>query len=175
MTSCSGCGVVLGFKKYKFQKMWRIPGYYCKTCMLELGKDFDKHARITLPTRSCDLCNGEFYYLKSTWQGKQQKHYCDVCHQAVLSGVIPHPQQGRTVPITPKIPLVMTIFAGLGVLMMAMGLIFTLMVTPGNDQNIVNIMFGAITTALGFILFKKTMKSRSLIVGKSKIPSDDLR
>ena len=59
--------------------------------------------------------------------------------------------------------------------MMAMGLIFTLMVTPGNDQNIVNIMFGAITTALGFILFKKTMKSRSLIVGKSKIPSDDLR
>lgn len=174
MTSCSGCGIVLGFKKYKFNRMWRIPGYYCKECMLELGKDFDKHGRITLPTRSCDLCNGEFYYLKSCWQGKQQKHYCDVCNQAILSGVIPDTRQRRTTsPITPKIPLVMTIFAGLGVLMMALGLGFTIMVTPGSDQNIVNIMFGATTTALGFVLFRKTMKSRSLLVGK--ISSDNLR
>ena len=174
MTSCSGCGLVLGFKKYKFNRMWRIQGVYCKECMLELGNDFDKHGRITAPTRTCDLCHGEFYYLKSSWQGKQQRHYCDVCHQSVLSGVIPRVQQGQTTsPVTPKIPLVMTMFAGLGVLMMVMGLIFTVMVSPGSGQNIVNILFGAVTTALGFVLFRKTMKSRSLLVGK--ISTGDLR
>ena len=26
MASCSGCGMVLGFKKYKFKKLWRIGG-----------------------------------------------------------------------------------------------------------------------------------------------------
>ena len=51
MTHCSGCGSTLGWKKYKFQRMWRIPGYYCRTCMLELGREFDKHARIVSPTR----------------------------------------------------------------------------------------------------------------------------
>jgi hypothetical protein len=54
-----------------------------------------------------------------------------------------------------------------------LGLVFTLMISPGSDQNIVNIMFGAVTTGLGFVLFRKTMKSRSLLV--NKISSEDLR
>ncbi|MBP0120303.1 MAG: hypothetical protein ITD33_05565 [Nitrosarchaeum sp.] len=174
MTSCSGCGQVLGFKKYKFNRMWRIAGSYCKSCMLEVGKDFDKHGRLTIPKHECALCHGEFFYLKSLWQEKQQNNYCDVCHLAVSSGAIPSIHKGNiTAPVTQKIPVVMAIFAGLGVLMMVLGLVFTLMISPGSDQNIVNIMFGAVTTGLGFVLFRKTMKSRSLLV--NKISSEDLR
>lgn len=165
MTSCSGCGKVLGFKKFKFHRMWRIPGYYCKDCMLILGKEFDKHGKLTLPKRKCDLCNVEFYYLQTAWQGKKQNHYCDVCHQAVISGAIPDKKQ-KNIPT--KLPQVMMMFAGLGVLMMVLGLVFTLMVAPSSDANIVNIMFGAITTALGFVLFKKTIRSRSLLIAKRR-------
>jgi hypothetical protein len=170
MTSCSGCGVVLGIKKYKFHRMWRIPGYYCKKCMLELGKDFDDHGRLTMPTRKCDLCSVDYYFLKSVWEGKKQHHYCDVCHQAVLSGVIP--EKGK--PSPGKMPQVMMMFAGLGVLMMVLGLVFTLSVSP-DGNNIVNILFGATTTALGFVLFKKTIRSRNLLLGKTKIASQEMK
>lgn len=164
MTSCNGCGKTLGFKKFKFHRMWKIPGNYCKQCMLTLGKEFDKHGVITLPKQKCDLCNLEFYFLKSAWREKKQKNYCDVCHQAVKSGVIPDKTKGE---IPKKLPQVLMIFAGLGVLMMVLGLVYTLMVTPGGDSNVTHILFGAITTALGFVLFKKTMKSRSLLIAKS--------
>jgi len=166
MTSCNGCGATLGWKKYKFHKMWRIPGYLCKPCMIALGKDFDAHARLTLPTKPCDLCNAEFFFLKSVWQGKQQKHFCAICADAVESGAIPEPKSGQKTP-PKKLPHVMMMFAGLGVLMMVLGLVFTLSATSG-DGNIVNVMFGAVTTALGFVLFKKTIKSRSLLQGKMR-------
>lgn len=164
MTGCSGCGKALGLKKFKFHRMWRIPGYYCKECMLKLGHDFDDHGRITLPSQRCDLCNVEFYFLKSAWQGKKQGHYCDVCYQAVASGVIPDKTQ-RQVP--QKLPQVMTVFAGLGVLMMGLGLVFTLMAGAGGQSSLVNILFGSVTTALGFVLFRKTVRSRSLVLGKA--------
>ncbi|KAF6243290.1 hypothetical protein C6988_04245 [Nitrosopumilus sp. b1] len=163
MASCSGCGEVLGFKKYKFHKMWRISGYYCKKCMLVLGKDFDEHGKITLTTRPCDLCNLEFYFLKSSNKEGKHGNYCDVCHKSVASGVIPKrgPSQVPT-----KLPLVMMIFAGLGIGMMGLGLVFTLMTASG-ESSLLNILFGATTTALGFVLFKKTMKSRSLLISQS--------
>lgn len=142
--------------------MWRIPGYFCKGCMLELGKDFDEHAKLTLPTKQCDLCNAEFFFLKSVWQGKKQKHFCEVCAQAVESGTIPDKTSGEP---PKKLPHVLMMFAGLGVLMMVLGLVFTLMATSG-EGNVINVLFGATTTALGFVLFKKTMKSRSLFQDK---------
>jgi hypothetical protein len=165
MTGCSGCGKALGFKKYKFHRMWRIQGYYCRDCMLKMGKDFDDHGRITLPMQPCDLCKVGFYFLKPAWQGKKQGHYCDVCHQAVTSGVIPDKAQKQ---VPQKLPQVMTVFAGLGVLMMGLGLVFTLMAS--GESSLVNILFGSVTTALGFVLFKKTVRSRSLILGKARAP-----
>lgn len=165
MTGCSGCGIVLGFKKYRFQRMWRIPGYYCKDCMLKLGKDFDDHGKVTLPMYACDLCKVQFHFLKSAWQGKKQGHYCVVCHEAITNGVIP--DKSKQEPPR-KLPQVMIIFAGLGVLMMALGLVFTLMVAPGSDSSLLNILFGSATTAMGFVLFKKTVRSRSLLLGRAK-------
>lgn len=163
MTGCSGCGKALGFRKYKFHRMWRIQGYYCRDCMLQLGKDFDDHGRITLPVHRCDLCKLEFHFLKSAWQGKKQGHYCDICYQAVTSGVIPDKAQKQ---IPQRLPQVMMVFAGLGVLMMGLGLVFTLMAS--GESSLLNILFGSVTTALGFVLFKKTVRSRSLILGKAK-------
>ena len=168
MTGCSGCGATLGFKKFKFHRMWRIPGYYCKECMLKLGKDFDDHGRVTLPKYPCDLCHLEFHFLKSAFQGKKQGHYCEVCHQAVASGSIPDTGKGSKTP-PQKLPQVLTIFAGLGVLMMALGLVFTLVVAPQSETSLLNIMFGSVTTGLGFVLFRKTVRSRSLLLGMAKV------
>ncbi|HKU50331.1 MAG TPA: hypothetical protein VJP79_10295 [Nitrososphaera sp.] len=167
MTGCSGCGKPLGFKKYKFHRMWRIPGYYCRECMLKLGKDFDEHGRITTPTHACDLCKVQFHFLESAWQGKKQGRYCSVCREAISSGVIPDKNFSKD-PVAQKPPQVMMIFAGLGVVMMALGLVFTLLVVPGGGANLANILFGSVTTALGFVLFKKTVRSRSLIMGGAK-------
>ena len=160
MTHCSGCGAVLGWKKYRFQKMCRIPGYYCKECMLELGGDFDKHGRITTPTRPCGLCGVGYYFLKQSGGGHEK--YCSVCREAVSAGAVAAP--GKR-PAQPKsLPLVMMIFAGLGGTMMVLGLAFT-MLSTGSDANVVNILFGAATTALGFVLLRKTLRSRSLLMG----------
>ena len=173
---CSGCGVVLGWKKYKFQRMWRVPGYYCRQCMLELGRDFDRHARITLPTVPCALCGVGYYFLKGCTKGGGKRHmYCKVCHEAVSSGAVPAVRQEaeqagggqKQLKAPPRnLPLVMMIFAGLGALMMVMGLVFTMMST-GDDANVANILFGSVTTALGFVLLRKTLKSRSLLLGRA--------
>ena len=166
MTSCSGCGCVLGWKKYKFQRMWHIDGYYCKRCMMELGADFDKNARLTLPSRTCGLCGGRFFFLKPHKTQGRPRAYCVVCLEAVRGGAVPaHEQEGPRIRPQPKqLPLAMIIFAGLGGLMMIMGLIFTMMST-GEDANVLNILFGAATTAMGFVLVRRTLKSRSLLMG----------
>ena len=85
MAHCSGCGIPLSWKKYRFQRMWKIPGYFCKKCMLDLGKDFDKYGRIVTPARPCDLCSVEFYFLKAVTKEHKRQHYCHVCHESVVS------------------------------------------------------------------------------------------
>lgn len=133
--------------------------------MLELGNDFDKHGHITLSKKACDLCHVDFYFLKSTWVGKKQKHYCHVCNEAAINGIIPDKSKGQ---IPSKIPKVMMIFAGLGVVMMVLGLVYTVVIAPSSQGNLLNVLFGSATTGMGFVLFKKTIKSRSLILGKVK-------
>ena len=106
MASCSGCGVVLGFKKYKFKKLWRIGGSYCKPCMMKVGDNWEKYGKVTLPMRSCDLCQTEFYFLNTAWQGKKQKHFCDVCHKVALTGLLPDKSKKE---MTNKFPIPMLI------------------------------------------------------------------
>ena len=62
-------------------------------------------------------------------------------------------------------PISMMIFAGLGALMMVLGMVFTLVGTSQGDANMVNILFGAFTTAAGFMLLRRTLKNRRLIAG----------
>ena len=169
MAHCNGCGATLGWKKFRFQRMWRIPGYYCKNCMIDLGKDFDKHGKITLPSRKCDFCNVDYYFLRPYNRGSGHHNYCNVCHEAVSNGVVPV-EKGAAPRQPKKLPLVMMIFAGLGGFMMIAGLLFTMMAT-GDDANVANILFGAVTTALGFVLIRKTLKSRSLLLGTRQPPA----
>lgn len=150
--------------------MWHIPGYYCKPCMMDLGREFDKYGRLDSVTSPCAMCGVEYYFLKSAWSGGTQHKYCAVCHEAIKNGVVPPPkgQTRRKLPSQPRqLPLTMIIFAGLGGLMMVMGLIFTMMST-GDDANVLNILFGAATTAMGFVLVRRTLKSRSLLLGADR-------
>ena len=162
MASCSGCGVVLGFKKFKFNKLWRVPGSYCKACMMLIGKDWETHGKITLPQRPCDLCQTEFYFLKIAWQGQKQKHFCGVCHKVAISGILPEKSRKE---MTNKFPIPMLIIGCLGGVLMVLGMIFTL--TGGGEAgpNLVNILFGAFTTAAGFLLVRRTINNRRLLLG----------
>ena len=162
MTSCSGCGLVLGFKKYRFKKLWRIPGSFCKPCMMQIGQNWEEHGRVTLPMRPCDLCRTEFYFLKTAWQGKKQKHFCDVCHNVAKSGILPDPSKKE---MTNKFPIPMLIIGGLGGVLMILGLFFTLMGGGEEGPNMINILFGAFTTGVGFLLIRRTINNRRLLLG----------
>ena len=112
--------------------------------------------------RPCDLCQTEFYFLKTAWQGKKQKHFCDVCHKVALSGVLPDRSKKE---MTNKFPIPMLIIGALGGLLMILGLAFTLIGDGSNEPNMVNILFGAATTAVGFLLVRRTINNRRLLLG----------
>ena len=162
MASCNGCGEALGFKKYRFNKMWRIGGYYCKSCMVRVGENWEKNGRVTIPMNPCDLCRTEFYFLKSAWQGQQQRHFCGVCYRTAISGVLPDKNKGEA---PGKMPISMMIFAGLGALMMVLGMVFTLVGTSTGEMDLLNILFVSFTTAAGFLLLRRTLRNRRLIAG----------
>ena len=130
--------------------------------MMEIGKNWEDHGRVTLPMRACDLCQTEFYFLKTAWQGKKQKHFCDVCHKVALTGLLPDKSKKE---MTNKFPIPMLIIGGLGGLLMIMGLFFTLMGDGSNEPNLLNILFGAATTAVGFLLVRRTINNRRLLLG----------
>jgi len=64
-----------------------------------------------------------------------------------------------------NMPIPMMIFAGLGALMMVLGLLFTVVGTASGEMNLVNILFGSFTTAAGFLLLRRTLRNRRLIAG----------
>ena len=129
---------------------------------MKVGENWEAHGKVTLPMRPCDLCQTEFYFLKTAWQGKKQKHFCDVCHKVALSGVLPDRSKKE---MTNKFPIPMLIIGALGGLLMILGLAFTLIGDGSNEPNMVNILFGAATTAVGFLLVRRTINNRRLLLG----------
>tara|TARA_B000000460_G_C21485398_1_gene378999 strand:- start:237 stop:728 length:492 start_codon:yes stop_codon:yes gene_type:complete len=162
MASCNGCGEAIGFKKYKFNKMWRIGGSYCKPCMMTVGTNWEKYGKVTLPRTPCDLCRVDFFFLKPAWQGEKRKNFCGVCYRTAISGILPDKSKGEA---PGNMPIPMMIFAGLGALMMVLGLLFTVVGTASGEMNLVNILFGSFTTAAGFLLLRRTLRNRRLIAG----------
>jgi len=162
MASCNGCGEAVGFKKYKFNKMWRIGGSYCKPCMMTVGANWEKYGKVTLPRTPCDLCRVDFFFLKPAWQGEKRKNFCGVCYRTAISGILPDKSKGEA---PGNMPIPMLIFAGLGALMMVLGLLFTVVGTASGEMNLVNILFGSFTTAAGFLLLRRTLRNRRLIAG----------
>ena len=162
MASCNGCGEAIGFKKFKFNKMWRIGGSYCKPCMMKVGANWEKYGKVTLPRTPCDLCRVDFFFLKPAWQGEKRKNFCGVCYRTAISGILPDKSKGEA---PGNMPIPMMIFAGLGALMMVLGMLFTVVGTASGEMNLVNILFGSFTTAAGFLLLRRTLRNRRLIAG----------
>jgi hypothetical protein len=162
MASCNGCGEAIGFKKFKFNKMWRIGGSYCKPCMMTVGANWEKYGKVTLPRTPCDLCRVDFFFLKPAWQGEKRKNFCGVCYRTAISGILPDKSKGEA---PGNMPIPMMIFAGLGALMMVLGMLFTVVGTASGEMNLVNILFGSFTTAAGFLLLRRTLRNRRLIAG----------
>ena len=162
MASCNGCGEAIGLKKYKFNKMWRIGGSYCKPCMMTVGANWEKYGKVTLPRTPCDLCRVDFFFLKPAWQGEKRKNFCGVCYRTAISGILPDKTKGEA---PGNMPIPMMIFAGLGALMMVLGLLFTVVGTASGEMSLVNILFGSFTTAAGFLLLRRTLRNRRLIAG----------
>jgi len=166
LTSCTGCNVPLGWKKYNFQKQWRVRGYFCKSCMKKIGQDFDDNGKITLPKRTCDSCKQEFFFLTTTWQDKQRHRCCHVCKdldftEASKDALLPK--------VPPRIPMMMAIFAAFGILLMIVGFAYVLLVAPQQESNILHIIIGSSMTGAGFMLARKMVKVRNIILGKTKI------
>jgi len=165
LTSCTGCNVPLGWKKYNFQKQWRVHGYFCKGCMKKIGQDFDDHGKITLPKRKCDSCKQEFFFLTTTWQDKQRHRCCHVCKDLDFT----KSSKGDFLPpVPPNVPLMMAVFAAFGVLLMIVGFAYVLLVAPQQDSNILHIIIGSSMTGGGFMLARKMVKVRNIILGKAQ-------
>ncbi len=165
MTSCAGCNATLGWKKYNFQKQWRIPGYFCRDCMTKIGGDFDAHGHVTMPKRQCDSCHVELYFLESVWHEKKQKHCCKICKE---TGFV-ESNFGGLPPVPPRVPAMMAIFAGFGILLMIAGFAYVLLVAPQQDAGILHVVIGSCMSGAGFMLARKMVKVRNLVLGRHKI------
>ncbi len=173
MTSCTGCNATLGWKKYNFQKQWRVRGYFCKGCMKKIGQDFDDHGKVTTPKRTCDSCSQEFYFLESVWHNKKQKRCCSICKDA---GFIENPVSDELPPVPPRVPIMMAIFAAFGILLMVSGFVYVMTVAPQQDSGILHVIIGSTMSGAGFMLARKMIKIRNLILGKkAKITNEVLR
>lgn len=169
MTSCAGCNIPLGWKKYNFQKQWRVQGYYCKSCMTKIGQDFDDHGKVTLPKRTCDSCKQPFYFLTTTWSNKKRHRCCHVCKDLDFAQK-PITPDGEPVlpPVPPRVPIMMAIFAAFGVLLMIGGFTYVILFAPQQDSNILHVIIGSCMSGGGFILARKMVKVRNIILGKDK-------
>ncbi|HIE47022.1 MAG TPA: hypothetical protein EYP96_04670 [Nitrosopumilus sp.] len=139
--------------------------------MKNLGQDFDDNGKVTLPKRACDSCKQEFYFLTTKWQNKQRHRCCNVCKDLT---VIDPDSDPVLPPIPSRIPIMMAIFAGFGVLLMIAGLAYVMVVAPQQDSSILHVIIGSCMTGAGFMLARKMVKVRN-IVGKTDVPLDSLR
>ncbi len=167
MTSCSGCNITLGWKKYNFQKQWRIPGYFCKNCMEKIGQDFDEHGKITIPKRRCDSCYQEFFFLTTTWTNKKRHRCCDVCKDLDFTDEL-QPKVTLLPSIPSKVSVMMAIFAAFGIILMMGGFVYVVLVAPQQDYNLLHIIIGSCMSGAGFMLARKMVKVRNIILRKTE-------
>ena len=72
--------------------------------------------------------------------------------------------------------MMMAIFAAFGVLLMIAGFVYVLLVAPQQDSSLLHVIIGSCMSGAGFMLARKMVKVRNLILGKSgPIPSKALR
>ncbi len=70
-------------------------------------------------------------------------------------------------PVPSRVPVMMAIFAAFGVLLMIVGLAYVLL---NADLGLLHIVVGSSMTAGGFMLARKMVKIRNVILGKLSTP-----
>jgi len=110
--------------------------------------------------------------LTTTWQDKQRHRCCYVCKDLDFT----KSSKGAFLPpVPPNVPLMMAAFAAFGVLLMIVGFAYVLLVAPQQDSNILHIIIGSSMTGGGFMLARKMVKVRNMILGKTQqTPSENL-
>lgn len=163
-TLCSGCGSRLQWKKYKFRGLWRIPGVYCKDCMIKIGKNFEESrgGEITLPKHRCSICKNEFFFTHSIRSDNTLHSYCTFCYEVLNNGGKSMPLAGSPTPLPRS-----NLLAGIvGLVLIAGGLIFSFFIIGEEGANLLTFMVGSITSILGFFVFRKALLSNRLLYGK---------
>jgi hypothetical protein len=162
---CSGCGSRLGWKKYKFRGLWRIPGIYCKDCMLKVGRNFEEAEGgiPTLPRFKCSTCKNEFFFTKSVKSGNTFELYCSFCYDMMNGGA-----QISSADNSPRTPLPRSnILVGIvGLVLLVGGLIFSFLIIREEGANLLTFLVGTGTSIVGFIIFRKALLSNRLLYGK---------
>lgn len=130
-----------------------------------IGKDFDANGKVTLPKRTCDSCKQEFYSLTTTWQNKQRHRCCYVCKD--LDFTVSTSETPFLPPVPSRVPMMMASFAAFGILLMIVGFAYVLLIAPQQDSNILHIIIGSSMTGAGFMLARKMVKVRNLVLGKT--------
>jgi uncharacterized BrkB/YihY/UPF0761 family membrane protein len=69
----------------------------------------------------------------------------------------------------------MALFAGFGILLMIAGLAYVMVVAPQQDSSILHVIIGSCMTGAGFMLARKMVKVRNIVLGKTDVPLDSLR
>ena len=173
-TFCEGCGLRLGFRKYRFTRLWQIPGVYCRKCMIKLGKNFENSAAgaVTFPKLKCAGCENEFYFLSK----KENNLYCHSCFQAIANNVPPPRQRPESAPVAVE-PVrqinqnygaahkYVLFVGGTGVIFLIAGLVFTFYFAA-NDPTVFTFLYGSVPGVMGLILLRKAIKTRSVFLAK---------
>lgn len=172
---CDGCGSKLGWKKYKFRGLWKIPGVYCRECMIKLGSNFEESSGglITLPKLRCTLCNNSYYFLKNVKTEKGKEQYCNFCYAIVNSGerslsnntvssanithISSNTDASKKPLARPSLVTGMT-----GIMLMISGFIFALFSIGSEGGNLISFIFGTGTSMAGFILFRRFILTNGL-------------
>ncbi|KAF6244598.1 hypothetical protein C6989_09465 [Nitrosopumilus sp. b2] len=142
--------------------------------MKKIGHDFDEHGKITLPKRTCDSCHQEFFFLTTTWQNKQRHRCCDVCKD--LDSIESSSKTALLPSVPSRIPVMMAIFAAFGIMLMIGGFAYVMLVAPQQESSILHVIIGSCMSGAGFMLARKMVKVRNMILGKnSQLTTEELR
>ncbi|QLH07073.1 hypothetical protein C5F50_08325 [Nitrosopumilus ureiphilus] len=142
--------------------------------MEKIGQDFDDHGKITLPKRKCDSCHQEFFFFTTTWHNKQRHRCCHVCKD--LDFTDSTSEAALLPPVPSRVPVMMAVFASFGIMLMIGGFAYVMLVAPQQDSSILHVIIGSSMSGAGFMLARKMVKVRNMILGKTpQLTTEELR
>ena len=113
------------------------------------------------------LDNWEFFFLNTSWQNKKRHSCCQICKD--LDFTESSIKEPRLPPVPARVPTMMALFAAFGIFLMIAGFAYVMMVAPQQDSSILHVIIGSCMSGAGFMLARKMVKIRNIILGKTTI------